>query len=384
MTTTLVREKLTTLFLDACKAATTKLAEAGVPLTFTQPRTHVIRSGESYGWEIQRPTEEENILRLRGKAIEPAAPLLGNELVHNADECAASLLALEGNTLLRNRIYFPHGAWPLSPLLRGLESANRDEEPVRWAREVVLLPALLEHMQALPRLDQAEPQHAKWFANEVVRVATTEAASYRVSVPLAGIDIQTSGDAPLEWEDVTIRRLSAAEQGDHMEEWGTRSLMVLLHAPPLVVLEYDAEHPRNEQMPIALPRRVRSIMAALQLYGFELAGHSARVEGVPKWFSMGAGLPPLGLPGTPPSWRVLTPEVFTGVTATARCLDRWNIDQPKSTHDLALHRFCSGVARTNDTDAVLDFTIALESLLLPYDANARDGVPLSGVAAISA
>jgi hypothetical protein len=373
MTTTLVREKLATLFLDACKAATAKLAEARVPLTFTQNRTHVVRSGENHDWEAQRRQEEGNILRLRGKVLEPAAPLLGNELVHNADECAAGLLALTGNTLLLNRTYFPHGAWPLTSLLLGDEPPIRDEEPVRWVREVVLLRALLAHMQALPRLDEARPQDAEWFANEVVRVATTETASYRASVPLAGVDIQIPDDAPLQWENVTIRLLSEVEQGDHLDEVGARShsLLALFNAPPLVVLECNEEFPRNEQMPATLPRRVRSIMAALQLYGFELAGHSARVEMVPKWFSFAAGLPPLGLPGTPSSWRVLTPEVFTAVAATAQCLERWNIDQPKSTHDLALHRFCSGVARTNDTDAVLDFTIALESLLLPYDANAR-------------
>ncbi|WP_455354649.1 hypothetical protein [Streptomyces sp. SYSU K217416] len=373
MTTTLVREQLATLFLDACKAATTKLTEARVSLTFTQPRTYVVRSEENHDWEAQRHVEEGNILRIRGKTIEPAAPLLGNELVHNADECATSLLALEGNTLLVNPTFFPPGGWPLTPLLQGDEAARRDEEPVRWVREVVLLPALLEHMQALPQVDQAEPQHAKWFANEVVQVATTETASYRASVPLSGVDIQTPDGAPIQWENVIIRHLSDLEQGGHFDEVGTRpsSLMALLNAPPLVVLECIEEYPRNEQMPLTLPRRVRSMMAALQLYGFELAGHSARIEGVPKWLSFGAGLPSLGLPGTPQSWKVLTPEVFTGVAATAMCLERWNIDQPKSTHDLTLHRFCSGVARTNDTDAVLDFTIALESLLLPYDANAR-------------
>ncbi|MFE2704531.1 MULTISPECIES: hypothetical protein [Streptomyces] len=373
MTTTLVREQLAALFLDSCKAATAKLTDAGVSLAFTQPRTHVVRSGENHDWETQRRWAEGNILRLRGKMIEPAAPLLGNELVHNADECAAGLLALEGNTLLLNPTFFPPGGWPLTRLVQGDEAAVRDEEPVRWVREVVLLPALLEHMQALPQVDQAEPQHAKWFSNEVVRVATTETASYRVSVPLSGIDIQTLDGAPLQWENVTIRYLSDLEQGDHFDEVGTRpsSLMALFNAPPLVVLECIEKYPRNEQMPLTLPRRVRSMMAALQLYGFELAGHSAKIESVPKWLSFGAGLPHLGLPGAPPNWRVLTPEAFVGVAATARCLERWNIDQPKSTHDLALHRFCSGVARTNDTDAVLDFTIALESLLLPYDANAR-------------
>ncbi|GHD29212.1 hypothetical protein GCM10010335_17680 [Streptomyces galbus] len=242
---------------------------------------------------------------------------------------------------------------------------------MRWVREVVLLPALLAHMRALPSLDQAKPQHAQWFANDVLRVATSQTASCRTSVPLAGVDIKTPGDTPLEWENFTIRRLSGAEQYDHFEEVGNGLLGATLNAPPLVVLECIEEYPRNEQMPLTLPRRVRNMMAALQLYGFDLAGHVAKIEGVPQWLSFGAGRPPLGLPGMPPSWRVLTPEVFAGVVATAALMEKRSIDKPKSTHDLALHRFCSGVARTDDTDAVLDFTIALESLLLPLQANAR-------------
>jgi hypothetical protein len=36
-----------------------------------------------------------------------------------------------------------------------------------------------------------------------------------------------------------------------------------------------------------------------------------------------------------------------------------------------LHRFHLGAGRASDADAVLDFTIALESLLLPYDEETR-------------
>ncbi|MEU0941393.1 hypothetical protein ABZ379_01155 [Streptomyces canus] len=106
-------------------------------------------------------------------------------------------------------------------------------------------------------------------------MATTAIASYRISVPLSGVDIQAPDGTPLEWENVTVRRLSEVEQGDHFEQTGASSLMALLNAPPLVVLECNEEYRRNEQMPLALPRRVR--------------------------------------------------------------LERWNIDQPKFIHDLALH-----------------------------------------------
>ena len=59
--------------------------------------------------------------------------------------------------------------------------------------------------------------------------------------------------------------------------------------------------------------------------------------------------------------------------ATAARLEHFDIGRPQSPQDLALHRFMSGVARDNDVDAVLDFTIALEALLLPYDPDTRRG-----------
>jgi len=69
----------------------------------------------------------------------------------------------------------------------------------------------------------------------------------------------------------------------------------------------------------------------------------------------------------------LTASDLRAVVETAGMLERYDLDRPKSSQDLALHRFVAGIARQNATDAILDFTIALEALLLPYDRNARRG-----------
>jgi hypothetical protein len=81
---------------------------------------------------------------------------------------------------------------------------------------------------------------------------------------------------------------------------------------------------------------------------------------------------PLNLPRHAGSLRRLTADGLREVVATAHQLEmRHNIHQPTSTQDLALHRFAAGVARGDAADAVLDFTIALEGLLLPYDEDTR-------------
>jgi hypothetical protein len=69
----------------------------------------------------------------------------------------------------------------------------------------------------------------------------------------------------------------------------------------------------------------------------------------------------------------LTAEDFQTLIATAKQLERHHIREPTSAHELALHRFTTALARDSYADGALDFTIALEALLLPYDENARRG-----------
>jgi hypothetical protein len=80
---------------------------------------------------------------------------------------------------------------------------------------------------------------------------------------------------------------------------------------------------------------------------------------------------------------VLTEDKFNEVVTSAKALARFQFTAPRSSQDLALHRYFAGIARQgisdfypngadkNAADALLDFTIALEAVLLPYDRNAR-------------
>jgi hypothetical protein len=127
------------------------------------------------------------------------------------------------------------------------------------------------------------------------------------------------------------------------------------------------------------------MIGALQLHGHWVAGDFYRVQSDPPWLMPIRQHLPLTAPGIVLGHSTLTPESFSTSLATARMLTGYGITQPRSPKDLALHRFFAGVARQgasdflpggadrNAADAVLDFTIALEALLLPYDENARHG-----------
>jgi hypothetical protein len=107
-----------------------------------------------------------------------------------------------------------------------------------------------------------------------------------------------------------------------------------------------------------------SLVAALQLHGYPVAGRVAVERTTPAWVFPGGARRPLTLPGCSRRSALLTAAGFSSVVTTARLLDQYNVSRPASPQDLALHRFVSGIARDHDADAVLDFTIALEAFLL--------------------
>ena len=80
---------------------------------------------------------------------------------------------------------------------------------------------------------------------------------------------------------------------------------------------------------------------------------------------------PLTLPYQPRNWSSISQAAFERIQATVVQFQRYNVTEPNSPRELALHRFHLGNGRINPVDAVLDFVIALESLLLPFDADAR-------------
>jgi hypothetical protein len=115
------------------------------------------------------------------------------------------------------------------------------------------------------------------------------------------------------------------------------------------------------------------LLASLQLHGYVLAGSLVLQHLDPVWVIDAQMHNPVWLPALSGEVRTLTAEDLHAVILTVNRLAEYNLTQPGSPHDLALRRFATGTARPDAADALLDFTIALEALLLPYDAETRRG-----------
>jgi hypothetical protein len=97
---------------------------------------------------------------------------------------------------------------------------------------------------------------------------------------------------------------------------------------------------------------------------------------VPSWLG-GIGLQgipiPIPLCPTPLEGVDLGQEQIDGIFRTLKRLNNFNIEHPGNPRDLALHRFLLGSVRESSVDALLDYVIALECILLPYDPATRYG-----------
>lgn len=97
---------------------------------------------------------------------------------------------------------------------------NYAADPTEWTTSRLLLPALYGHLAALPSLDAATTAAARTFASEVLQVARADNLVYRITVPIADVDIRGPASTVLGANGVTIRRLSPAEQGQLLMDWG--------------------------------------------------------------------------------------------------------------------------------------------------------------------
>ena len=92
----------------------------------------------------------------------------------------------------------------------------------------------------------------------------------------------------------------------------------------------------------------------------------------PLWFRHGwhNDRPPLAAQ-TAAGESEVTTALFADICQTADCIHPSHVAKPTSTADVALKRFALGCARDEPVDALVDFVIALEALLLPYDPATR-------------
>jgi hypothetical protein len=270
---------------------------------------------------------------------------------------------------------------PLGPraqsLTEPISNSDQNLDPgsnlAGWVEAFVLLPALQHHLAMLPRVDRANHNSASKFADEVLHVVHDDKLRYRTVIPLSGIDLGAAPGRGFTRKELSIRRLTPSEQGSWFKKvQGLFSESADVVDPPQVELSFTFSGPRTSQY-ISSVSAAQRLITALQMTGHRVAGRFAYESAVPDWVSAGSLRIPLTLPRGATTSSMLTRRDFNVIIDTAKQLANYDIEQPKSPQDLALHRFAIGTARGDPADAVLDFTIALEALLLPYDEATRRG-----------
>ncbi|MEU4690964.1 hypothetical protein [Actinoplanes sp. NPDC023714] len=364
---------LTRLFLEAATAVTRRLESAGLPLTATEAREYVeiFRSDNGQGWSYGEEDRDVNILRSYEHDLDAACPLLDDAAQARLRDCAARMA--QGMDTAPFDAFLSPGRDLLAARNDRLPDQEFADDPAEWLARHVLTAALREHLGALPSVASAGPAEAEAFSTEVLEVSSAEAQTGVVRVFLDGLDL--AADEYTEGA-VTLRRITADEMIPFFRGSGWDE-----DDPPETVLQLPVTSPRG-QTPQPANGAAQALVTALQLHGYRCAGPSARQDAAPSWVS--GGWQPLSLivPAYDDGWRTrhtkhhcIDAEGFRTVVATSRRLGRQDLIRPQSSRDLALHRFSLGLSRDHDSnaDAILDFTIALEALLLPYDANARRG-----------
>ncbi len=374
------------LFLVAAEAVRWRLHDANVPLTVQVTRS-VVKAGAVGEWSVSTHLQALNVLRIQQIATQ-IAPWLSNAELAQVSRCAAELAESARETLPFWAVF---GGRPL-PVFTAAQNITETPPPIYasdpggWVARFVLLPALQYHLAALPSITDVNEASASAFAEEVLRVAHDDRLRYRLIVPLNGLALDPP-DGQFTADHVSLRPVSDAERGEWLDERGGMS-QAFMQAGDIAFPEVAAEFEESSQRDVAFeaePGPVTPLVGALQLHGRWVAGRFYRVQSEPPWLLPARQQLPLTVPGIIGGRSILTAEGFATSIATARVLAGYGIVQPRSSKDLALHRFFAGVARQgvsdflpggadrNATDAVLDFAIALEALLLPYDENARHG-----------
>jgi hypothetical protein len=382
-----LHQRLSNLFLAASTSAARRLRDAGIPPTISVNRAIVEHHGAG-SWGISAREETVNAL-IVPQVTQVIAPWLGQDEIAEAGDCAGMLAESAAMTL---PFWTTSGGRAL-PLFTALPQSvpapvpDYRAEPGGWVLHCIVLPALEHHLQGLVTANLADENTASAFADEAIGVAHDDRLRYRLVAPLSGIYLEPPDSDRFESGNAHIRAFTDTEQGQWIAERGGISMTFLQGGefwPPRVALEFDDSGPRDAAY-APDPGHVPSHAAALQLHGHWIAGRFYRVQSSPSWVQPGLHQLPLTLPRYVGEATPFTAHDMHTVTATSKVLAAYNVVNPRSAKDLALHRFLAGVARQdasdflpdmthrNAADAVLDFTIALEALLLPYDENARHG-----------
>lgn len=255
---------------------------------------------------------------------------------------------------------------------------------------ILLRQCILEYVSSLVSLDRDDAHTAHHLAAELLTFCGRDQLTYLSRVPLAGVDV---AEAPVACADCILKKVSGEELGhislERYEPWNTTRISRSLPAATApwmwhlerVVLEIRQMHPKTKMYDPAV--RCQKVLLALHLMSVEYcgAGFGAMLQ-EPLWIQhVGRSVYPLLMPTLPVgSITTVDAQLLAGTLDLAERIPDEAVRGPTSPEGLALRRVCLGMSKLDHGDAVVDYTVALEALLLrsPDVTEARRRFALHG------
>lgn len=262
--------------------------------------------------------------------------------------------------------------------VRAPAASNLDTTLLPWtpleSAVVLVYEALMRYLSAIASLEVDDTTLALSIADEMVAFASSSDMELTTRVLLACVD---TSQPQMECGPYVLKHLSSEELG----MLGTHQVSVL-QIPPLwpqelpppmslepipnerIVLEVTARIPKASVF--VQDPRAQKLVLALELLGHTPCGRGAVVVPRPAWAwrGTGFGIQLMTLPRWPKGSTTIAAEDFKEAVRLAELMPDGVVTNPQSHHDLALQRFALAVARQQASEALVDYVVALEALLL--------------------
>lgn len=369
------REDLAVAFADLLDRARLDYVETvtslGLPLTEFIQRVAIV--DDSGGWHTDWRSVEWNTAR---QYIHQWGPLKDN-IRNDCLDLSADIVGTFASSLP----FWSGGFSGISHKLLGLPPSEIQfsDEPNTWVACCIVLPAIVEYLRMLSSADSPDSSLATRIIDEALTLVTARDLRITSYFPVFGINME---DERLVSGDIVVRKLTPLERGDlwqhiqgraSLNDRTTLSFSLLpVFAVPSYLIELTTTGPRMAHLKPGSGHKLA--LCAFYLHGYPLAGPGRMTSAAaPRWINYGDISTTVQLRSEPLGDKDLDQGKLSDIWKTLRNVRRYDLEQPSNSRDLALHRFLLGSTREYPVDSLLDYVIALECFLLPYDPVTRHG-----------
>jgi hypothetical protein len=246
--------------------------------------------------------------------------------------------------------------------------ADDDVDPEIELFQTVIWP-LSDYFISLAPIGVEIDKLANHLANQVLMTLATGSGSIIERVALDGVAV----DQPLTVDRIVLKPLTTIERASISARYSrASSYAIQLVGPDLVegasgtcMLEARTHWNVVESPPASLFWADRVVLA-MELLGITVAGPGwVHTSTNPRYIELDSRRS-LRVPSRAPEAKPLNTLLLDQVAQLAELIPQGAVAEPANRHDVALNRFFRGCAAQTPSDALLEHTIALEAILLPF------------------